>query len=150
MGKRNGKFWYRNEKETLSDLGFEQVPGSGNGWLAKEDGESETTLVQLKSTDKSSYRLDMLDMKKLEYHAEVAHKIPLFLVQFLQQDKIYAIISVDNISNLCEMFQTGKVSKNEVVDAGKVEVRNRKVSSSNKAIKQYRKEVVNKWQKKKK
>lgn len=150
MQKRSGKFYYRNERETLDALGFKQVAGSGNGWLDKEDGESETTLVQLKSTDKSSYRLDMLDMKKLEYHAEVAHKIPLFLVQFLQQDKIYAIISVDNICDLQKMFETGEVSKDKVIDTSEVKVRNRNVSSSSKAMKQYRREVKNTWQRKKK
>lgn len=33
--KRSGKFYYRNERETLEALGFKQVPGSGNGWVAK-------------------------------------------------------------------------------------------------------------------
>ena len=53
--KRSGKFWYRNEKKTLEALGFKQIPGSGNGFAAKEDGENELALVQLKSTDSSSY-----------------------------------------------------------------------------------------------
>lgn len=148
--KRTGKFYYKNEKQTLETLGFRQVPGSGNGWIAKEDGESETTLVQLKSTDKSSYRLDMLDMKKLEYHAEVAHKIPLFLVQFLQQDKIYAIISVDNLSDLKDIIETGSVKESKVVSNSEVKVKSRKVSSSSKAMNQYRKEMESNWQKKKK
>ena len=30
---------------------------------------------------------EMLDLKKLEYHAEVSNKVPIFLVQFLKQDK---------------------------------------------------------------
>lgn len=33
MPKRSGKFYYKNEKKTLEALGFEQVPGSGNGWV---------------------------------------------------------------------------------------------------------------------
>lgn len=92
----------------------------------------------------------MLDMKKLEYHAAVAHKIPLFLVQFLQQDKIYAIISVDNLSDLKDIIETGSVSESKVVSNSEVEVKSRKVSSSSKAMNQYRKEMESNWQKKKK
>lgn len=33
MPKRNGKFYYKNEKQTLETFGFTQVPGSGNGWI---------------------------------------------------------------------------------------------------------------------
>ena len=71
--KRTGKFYYRNEKETLRKLGLTPVAGSGSGWIDKEDGESDIALVQLKSTDSSRYTLDMLDMKKLEYHASVSN-----------------------------------------------------------------------------
>ena len=52
--KRSGKFYYRNERETMEMLGMRQVPGSGNGWVAKEDGENEHLLCQLKSTDGNS------------------------------------------------------------------------------------------------
>ena len=70
MNKRSGKFYFRNEKETLSKLGLKPAPGSGSGWIVKEDGENDIAMVQLKSTDSSSYRLDMLDMKKLEERRE--------------------------------------------------------------------------------
>lgn len=110
MAKRTGKFYYRNERETLSKLGFKPALGSGNGWIVKEDGENELSMVQLKSTDSNQYTLKMLDMKKLEYHAAVSHKIPIFLVQFLQQDKTYAIIPVDCIADLKDCFEQGKPS----------------------------------------
>ena len=86
-------------------LGLKTVPGSGSGWVHKEDGESETVMVQLKSTDLNNYKLEMLDIKKLEYHAAVSNKVPIFLIQFLQQDRLYAIVEVGNISDLCNAFQ---------------------------------------------
>ena len=147
--KRTGKFYYRNEKETLEALGFTQIPGSGNGFAAKEDGENELALVQLKSTDSSSYKLDLLDLKKLEFHAEVDHKIPLFIVQFLKFDKIYAVIEVSNICDLKDVIETGSKKESVVKVNEEVDVRKRNVKSSSRAINSYRKELESRWQKKK-
>jgi len=148
--KRSGKFYYRNERKTLEALGFKQVPGSGNGWVAKEDGESDNTLVQLKSTDNSSYAVSLLDLKKLEVHAEVEHKFPLFLIQFLKQDKIYALVNIENLDDLNDMIKTGKVKERTVSIQESNTVKRKKISSSSSAIKSYRKEQESKWQKKKK
>ena len=147
--KRSGKFYYRNERETLETLGFKQVPGSGNGWVAKEDGESDNTLVQLKSTDNASYTVSLLDLKKLEVHAETEHKFPLFLIQFLKQDKIYALVSIENLEDLNDMIKTGKVKERTVSVQESTTVKRKKISSSSSAIKSYRKEQESKWQKKK-
>lgn len=130
--RRSGKFYSRNEKETLTKLGFKPVAMSGAGWIDKEDGESEIALVQLKSTDANSYTLKMQDMKELEYHASVSHKLPIFLVQFLKQDKIYAIVDVDNINELSNAIKTGEV-KDRIQITENVKTVERKVikSSSN-------------------
>lgn len=147
--KRSGKFYYKNERETLEALGFKQVPGSGNGWIAKEDGESDNTLVQLKSTESASYAVSLLDLKKLEVHAETEHKFPLFLIQFLKQDKIYALVSIENLEDLNDMIKTGKVKERTVSVQESTTVKRKKISSSSSAIKSYRKEQESKWQKKK-
>lgn len=147
--KRSGKFYYRNERETLEALGFKQVPGSGNGWVAKEDGESDNTLVQLKSTENASYTVSLLDLKKLEVHAETEHKFPLFIIQFLKQNKIYALVSIENLEDLNDMIKTGKVKERTVSVQESTTVKRKKISSSSSAIKSYRKEQESKWQKKK-
>lgn len=100
MPKRSGKFYSKNEKQTLKSFGLQPAPASGAGWVVKEDGENEALMVQLKSTDSLSYRLSRLDMKKLEFHADVSHKVPVFLVQFLKDDRLYAIVDVKNIDDL--------------------------------------------------
>lgn len=147
MRKRSGKFYSNNEKKTLESLGFVPSPMSGAGWIVKEDGENDVAMVQLKSTDSSSYRLDILDMKKLEYHAYVSNKIPIFLVQFLKQDKVYAIIDVSNIDDLFEAFNCNK--KPEYQKITKIENKNERkmIRSSKKSRDEFMKERNDKYTK---
>lgn len=102
--KRSGKFYYKNEAKVLRELGFTPAPGSGNGWVVKEDGYNEHAMVQLKSTDAASYRISLFDIKQLEYHAKVEHKLPIFLVQFLKEDKVYALVDVAELDQLPAVF----------------------------------------------
>lgn len=146
MPKRLGKFYSSNEKKTLKALGLTPAPMSGAGWVTKEDGENEVAMVQLKSTDASSYRLDMLDMKKLEYHAMVSKKVPVFLVQFIQQDKIYAIVDINYIGELHEAITTGKAPEHIVVKPMEDSTEGRKkVKTSSKAREQFFKERSEKF-----
>ena len=149
MRKRSGKFYNNNEKKTLESLGFVPSPMSGAGWIVKEDGENDVAMVQLKSTDSSSYRLDILDMKKLEYHAYVSNKVPIFLVQFLKQDKVYAIVDVSNIDDLFEAFNCNK--KPEYQKITKIENKNERkmIRSSKKSRDEFMKERNDKYTKRK-
>lgn len=149
MRKRSGKFYSHNEKKTLESLGFIPSPMSGAGWIVKEDGENDIAMVQLKSTDSSSYRLDMLDIKKLEYHAMVSNKVPIFLVQFLKQDKIYAIIDVSNIRDLFEALNCNK--KPEYQKITKIESKDERevIKSSKKSRDKFMKERNEKYTKRK-
>lgn len=139
--KRSGKFYSRNEKETLLSLGLKPAPMSGAGWIVKEDGENEVVMVQLKSTDSSSYRLDLLDMKKLEYHADVSKKLPVFLIQFLKADKIYAVVDINSLDELGKAFKTGKVGKKIVIeDNEEMGVKRKVIKSSKKSREKFFKE----------
>lgn len=138
--KRKGKFYYRNEKEVLSRLGLKPAPGSGSGWVIKEDGENETVMVQLKSTDAQSYKLNLFDIKQLEYHATVSHKVPIFLIQFLQNNKIYALVSVDNIDELYEAFELEEKPERSFEVLEEKEVDKPKIKSSKRARDQFNKE----------
>ena len=116
--------------------------------IEKEDGENENVLVQLKSTDSSSYRLDMLDMKKLEYHASVSRKLPIFLVQFLKQDKIYAIVEVGDIPDLAIALETGSVPPRSFFEEDEIneaKPKRQKVKASAKAREQFFKERSEKF-----
>lgn len=146
--KRSGKFYYKNEKEVVKSLGLQPVPGSGSGWIHKEDGESETLLVQLKSTVADSYRVDMLDIKKLEYHADVSHKSPVFLIQFLKQNKIYALV---DISNLDELFKAmvKKEKPSKIIENDVHIIEKDKIKSSQKSRTEFFKEQEEKYVKRK-
>ena len=149
--KRSGKFYSKNEKETLSKLGLRPIPFSGAGWIEKEDGENEFSLVQLKSTEASSYRVDMLDIKKLEYHASVSNKVPIFLIQFLKHDKIYALVNLEDLDDLYDILNNKeKVIKKKVGDCYKEASVNKKmIQSSSKARKQFFEEKEKQYAKRK-
>ena len=149
--KRSGKFYNKNEKETLSKLGLRPIPFSGAGWVEKEDGENEFSLVQLKSTEASSYRVDMLDIKKLEYHASVSNKIPIFLIQFLKHDKIYALVNLEDLDELHEIFnnEDNVVRKKGSDSYEEVAVVKKMVQSSSKARKQFFEEKEKQYAKRK-
>ncbi len=106
--KRNGKFYYRNEREVMQALGMEQVAGSGSGWVSKEDGENDDVLCQLKSTDAQSIRVRKLDIETLEYHAHVSHKLPVFAINFLSDNSTYLLVSPESLSELAEYLTTGE------------------------------------------
>lgn len=132
--KRSGKFYSKNEKETLKKLGLKPIAFSGAGWIDKEDGESEKALVQLKSTEASSYRVDMLDIKKLEYHASVSNKVPIFIIQFLKQDKIYALVNLEDLDDLNDILNGKQVKRKIEIKENEEElVERRKIQSSQKA-----------------
>ncbi len=71
--------WSKHEKEMMRALGFEPQPLSGAGWLHKEDGESDRFIVQLKSTNSKSMVMGEQAVKDLIYHANIAHKVPVFI-----------------------------------------------------------------------
>lgn len=104
---RSGKFWYKNEKDVMEELGLKQVPGSGNGWVSKEDGENEHVICQLKSTDANSIRVQKLDIDKLEYHALVSKKLPVFAVQFMSTGQVYLLVKPLDVPDLAKFIDTG-------------------------------------------
>lgn len=108
---RTGKFWRRNEREVMELLGLRQVPGSGNGWVAKEDGESEHVLCQLKSTEASSIRVQKQDIDKLEYHALVSKKLPVFAIQFVRSGQVYLLVNPLDLVDAARYVKSGSYTK---------------------------------------
>lgn len=129
----------------MKGLGFKPAPASGAGWIVKEDGENDLAMVQLKSTDSTRYTLDMLDMKKLEYHANTSHKIPIFVVQFLKEDRLYAIVPVDNIIDLKDSVETGRIQDKVTIKEPEPVTSRRLVKSSKKAREQFFEEREKKY-----
>lgn len=103
--KYSGKFYNKREKEIMQRYGLDSTPQSGAGWLIKEDGQNDNVICQLKSTSANSYRLSLDDIDKLEYHASVEHKIPLFIVDFIERDEQYLIINSKDFKRYCNVSE---------------------------------------------
>ena len=138
----------------MKSLGLEPTPNSGSGWIVKEDGQNENVICQLKSTDKSSIKINKLDLDKLEYNSIVTHKIPVFAIQFIESNEVYLLIKPENIAELSEYLNTGHVvaqhellvNPNEVAENNKPA---KVIKSSNKR-KAYMSEHDNRFTKKSK
>lgn len=106
--KRSGRFYRRNEAEVMEALGLQPTPGSGCGWVVKEDGQSDDVICQLKSTDATSIKVAKFDFDKLQYNAAVAKKLPVFAIQFLQSNELYLVVRPEDIQDLTKYLDTGE------------------------------------------
>lgn len=158
MMKRSGKFYRKNEAEVMKSLGLNPTKNSGSGWIEKEDGQSENVICQLKSTDAESIRLHKKDFDVLNYNAAVAHKLPVFAIQFIQSNEVYLLVKPDLLQEVAKYIETGEYTdKNSFVgidlsehedvlpsiDAGKI------IRSSLSAREQFNKENEKRFKKEK-
>ena len=97
MNKRSTKFYRKNEAEVMKRLGFKPTKNSGAGWIEKEDGQNEQCICQLKSTDKQSISIIQIDIHILEQIADVAHKLPVFALQFLNTGEVWVMIRPEDL-----------------------------------------------------
>ncbi len=161
--KRSGKFYRNNEKEVMRSLGFTPTPNSGSGWLVKEDGQSEELICQLKSTDAKSIKLVKSDIDTLEYNALVAHKLPVFVIQFLSTNECFLVIRPEDVKDIAKYLKTGEVSSERFdtlgieltggsdVSGEEITTNCRKViGSASKSRKVFEKENAEKYKKKRK
>lgn len=153
--KRSGKFYRKNEAEVMKSLGLTPTKNSGSGWIEKEDGQNEHIICQLKSTDASSISIKKLDLDKLKRNAAITHKLPVFVVQFLESQELFLMIEPKYIQEVAEYIEKGEVQTlNEFigVDENITSELNsgpcRKIKSSEKAREQFRKEQSEKYEKK--
>lgn len=148
--KRSGKFYFKNEKEVMKSLGLKQTKGSGNQWLEKEDGQNDYLICQLKSTDAESIRVKQKDIRILEYNADVAHKIPIFAIQFLNTGEVWLMAKPEDFTEVAEYLNTGKteVKKQVLVDLHeKPKKKINKIKSSADAREEFKKEQNKKYEK---
>lgn len=106
--KRSGKFYRKNEAEVMRSLGLEPTPNSGSGWIVKEDGQSEDVICQLKSTDAMSIKINLKDIETLEYNALVAHKLPIFAIQFLCNNQTYLLVKPEDLQDVSGLIVGNK------------------------------------------
>ena len=152
--KRSGKFYRNNEREAMKLLGLEPTPNSGSGWLVKEDGQSENIICQLKSTDNNSIKINKLDLDKLSYNSLVAHKLPVFAIQFLNSNEVFLVVKPEDITDIAKYINTGEVPKErEIIDIPDINTSQkgvRKIKSSSNSRKAFMDANDDKFRKKSK
>lgn len=114
--KRSGKFYRKNEAEVMKLLGLEPTPNSGSGWIVKEDGQNEQVICQLKSTDADSIRVKQEDIRILEHNANVAHKLPLFVIQFLNSGEVWLMARPLEFAEISKYIITGEVKSEDILN----------------------------------
>lgn len=113
--RRSGRDWFKNEKEVMELLGLKQVPGSGSSWVAREDGENDDVLCQLKSTDAGSIRVQLQDIHELQVHALTSHKLPVFAIQFRQTNEVFLLVSPLELHDAAKYLADPKTFKQLVL-----------------------------------
>lgn len=81
--------------------------------VEKEDGQSEDVLCQLKSTDAQSIKVNKYDLDTLQYNAMVAHKLPVFAIQFIQSNEVYLLVKPDMLTEVAQYIETGERTAKE-------------------------------------
>lgn len=160
-GKRTIKYYRKNEREVMEDLGLKPTKNSGAGWIEKEDGQNEQIIAQLKSTDKNSIRVNKTDLDTLFYNAAVSHKTPVFVLQFLETDEIYFILrpcDVESFSgelknNACNDLRDvleSTIENIEYARMGEGASKKKRVTSGGDARVNFNREIEEKYRKKEK
>lgn len=111
MAKRSGKFYRQNEAEVMKALGLKPTKNSGAGWIEKEDGQNDYLIAQLKSTDAMSIRIQQKDINTLEENARVCHKVPLFVIQFLNNNDVFIMARPEDMEQVVKYINTGKCER---------------------------------------
>lgn len=111
MPKRSTKFYRKNEAEVMKQLGFKPTKNSGAGWIEKEDGQNEQCICQLKSTDKKSVSIKQDDLHILEQNAAVAHKLPVFALQFLNTSEVWVMIKPEDLGLIQSLIRGEDISE---------------------------------------
>lgn len=153
MQKRTFKFYRKNEAEVMESLGLKPTLNSGSTWIEKEDGQNDYVICQLKSTDAQSIKVNQKDIRTLEKNALVAHKIPLFAIQFLNTNEVWLMVKPTDIEDVVQYIETGKCKKqNQELDLDDVKPKTikNKIKSSENARNEFYKQKEERYRKERK
>lgn len=80
------------EKRKSKLTGGFRTPGSGNGWIKKGDVRTIDELYELKTTLKSSFRLDASYLRKFWNEALIDDKIPVMEIEFASDGPMTCVV----------------------------------------------------------
>lgn len=150
--RRSTRFYRKNEEEVMEALGLQPTSNSGAGWVEKEDGQNEYLIAQLKSTDKESMTIKRRDIEVLEANAIIAHKVPLFVIQFLSTGDTFIMARPSDMKQVVDYITTGECDRptDEFVFEVNNKPQTKKIKSSSNARDSFwdgKREETEKWKK---
>ena len=92
----------RQERDRARELGGAVTPGSGNGWVRKNDVLTPRHSIECKTTAASSYRLTAADLKIAQRNALLAGREMAFLIDIAGSE--YAVVTIDHFRELAEAW----------------------------------------------
>lgn len=81
MTNRGLKRSQRQEKSLAAKYDGKVSPGSGNGWIHKNDVRNDTFSFEAKTTEKRQYILKLDDLKLAEQHALLSGREMVFAIE---------------------------------------------------------------------
>lgn len=91
--------WRQQEKDTAARYAGRVTPGSGNGWVAKNDIRTETESIECKTTAAASYTLKYMDLWKAYKTALMDGRRMVFEIQFEKRGR-FVILAEDDYMEL--------------------------------------------------
>lgn len=88
------------EKRIAGDIGGRVTPGSGNGWVRKNDVRSSRYSVEAKYTSAKQFTLKLEDLLKAEKYAMADGRDMLFCIEMGGRD--WCVISSDLLLELLD------------------------------------------------
>ncbi len=86
----------RQERDIAERVGGRVTPGSGSGWVTKNDVKNSRFSIEAKTTDKKSYSLKLDDLLKAERQAwQDSGRESAFVVQ-MAGGRQWLIVSLEN------------------------------------------------------
>lgn len=95
------KFYREHEREIMERFGFTPSPNSGAGWMWKDDGRNDKTVVELKSTAARSITIKRDDWDKLVDHSLVEGKRPLLVTDWWKTDDVLFTMRPEDMLTIC-------------------------------------------------
>lgn len=86
------------ERDGAREFGGARTPGSGSGWLRKNDVLTPGLSIEYKTTAKASYTLRLEDLRTAERNANADFRDMVFIVSI--QGHEYALVTKDHLLEL--------------------------------------------------
>lgn len=90
----------KQERAGAAQFGGRVNPGSGNGWVHKNDVRTASHSIEYKTTANASFTLKLTDLKTAEHHAAAASSEMAFIIDI--QGREYAVITKDHFLELLD------------------------------------------------